>query len=136
MTDRVFVDSNVWIYLFIRQDDRKRRAAEGFITDNAGNKRFVVSYQVINEVCAVLKKKGYAESEIRRVAEDMMGSCAICDYSGDIVLLASQLREEHAFSFWDSQIIACALASGCGLLVSEDMQNGRIIDGMAIKNIF
>jgi predicted nucleic acid-binding protein len=50
--------------------------------------------------------------------------------------VASQLREDLSFSFWDSQIIACALTSGCGILVSEDMQDGQIIDGMAIKNIF
>jgi predicted nucleic acid-binding protein len=110
MTDRVFVDSNVWIYLFIRQDARKRKVAEGFIVGNAENNRFVVSWQVINEARAILKKKDYAESEIRRVAQNMMGSCAICDYVGYIVLLASKLREEHSFSFWDSHVIACALA--------------------------
>jgi predicted nucleic acid-binding protein len=136
MTDSIFIDSNVWVYLFSQEDDRKSGSAETFIAANAESSRFVVSYQVINEVCAVLKKKGYTEPEIRRVAKDMMGICAIGDYSGDIILLASELREKHSFSFWDSQIIACALASGCSLLVSEDMQDGRKIGGMAVKNIF
>jgi predicted nucleic acid-binding protein len=61
MTDRVFVDGNAWIYLFIRQDDRKRKVAEGFIVGKAKNNRFVVSGQVMNEARAVLKKKGQAE---------------------------------------------------------------------------
>lgn len=36
---------------------------------------------------------------------------------------------------WDSQIVACALLSGCTVLESEDMQDGLVIDGiMTIPN--
>jgi predicted nucleic acid-binding protein len=30
---------------------------------------------------------------------------------------------------WDSVIVATALKAGCSILYSEDLQNGRIIDG-------
>jgi len=84
----------------------------------------------------VLKKKSYTELEIRRVAEDMMGLCAVCGNSGYLVLLASELREAHLFSFWDSLIVASAMVSGCNVLANEDMQDGRVISGLLIKNIF
>ena len=136
MINRVFLDSNVWIYLFAAEDDRKSRTAREYITENAKKHLFVLSYQVINEVCSVLIKKKYKEPEIRRVAGDMMGLCDICANSNDVVFFASELREEHAFSYWDSLIIASAIVSRCDLLVSEDMQDGRIIGGLLIKDIF
>ena len=54
----------------------------------------------------------------------MMGLCEVCGYSGEIIYHASELREKYSFSFWDSHIIASALASQCGVLASEDMQDG------------
>lgn len=44
-------------------------------------------------------------------------------------LLASELRDRHAFSFWDSLIIAAAFEAGCDEVWSEDLQHGRVVDG-------
>jgi predicted nucleic acid-binding protein len=136
MIDRMFVDSNIWIYLFTADDGGKSRIAGEYLIENAKDYLFVISYQVINEVCSVLKKKNYNEPEIRRVTYELMSLCAVCGNSGDLLTLASELRESHSFSFWDSLIIASAMASRCNLLVSEDMQDGRVVDGLLIKNIF
>jgi len=91
---------------------------------------------VINEICNVLKRNKYSEPEIRRIADDIIGLCEIFDYSVEAIILASNLRERYSFSFWDSQIIASALLSGCGVLASEDMQDGFIIENLKIINIF
>jgi len=96
----------------------------------------VISYQVINEVTRSLKKKGVSEPNIRSIIESLAKICVIQDFSKDIVLLASHIRENHSFSFWDSQIVASALTAQCTLLASEDMQYGFIIEGLLIKNIF
>ena len=139
MTDRVFVDSNIWVYLFTdNAGDRnfeKRGAALEFISQHRANSRFVISYQVVNEVCNVLKKKEYTEPELRRVADDMTGLCEVCGYSREIFFLASELRERHSFSYWDSQIVASALVSDCGVLASEDMRDGLVIGNMIISNV-
>ena len=50
MTDRVFVDSNIWCYLFFKDENEKYKIAEQFISDNADDSIFVITYQVINEV--------------------------------------------------------------------------------------
>ena len=50
-------------------------------------------------------------------------------------MLASQLRQTLALSFWDSLIVAAALDAGCTTLYSEDMQHGqRISDQLTIVN--
>jgi len=135
MMDRVFIDSNLWIYLFTDEDDAKNKKAIEYIVRSTESSRLVISYQVVNEVCHVLKKKKYTEPEIRSVADDMMGLCEVCGYSGEIIYLASELREKYSLSYWDSHIAASALASQCGILASEDMQDGLKIDNLNIKDV-
>ena len=81
-------------------------------------------------------KKKFSESDIRVLVMLLSRICIIQDYSKDIVLLASSLREKHSFSFWDSHIVASAITAKCTLLSSEDMHDGFAVDGMTIKNIF
>ena len=47
-----------------------------------------------------------------------------------------EILERCKTSFWDAMIIAAARAQGCDVLYSEDLQDGRIIDGMRIVNPF
>ena len=45
-----------------------------------------------------------------------------------VLLDASRLRKRHSFSYWDSLIVSSALAGGCKVLYSEDMQHKLVID--------
>ena len=55
----------------------------------------------------------------------------------ETVLSALRLGERLGYSHYDSQIIAAALAAGCTVLYSEDMQHGQLIDGtLTIVNPF
>jgi predicted nucleic acid-binding protein len=136
MTDKIFIDSNIWIYLFSDDKNRKAQAVENFIADNTVNTVFVTSSQVVNEVCNVLKRHGLAEERIRIVIESITSICLMQDVSKEICLLASVLRESYSFSFWDSIIVAVAKTAGCNLLISEDMHDGLAIDRLKIQNIF
>ena len=43
-------------------------------------------------------------------------------------LHAVQLTRRYGYSYYDSLIEASALEAQCSILVSEDMQNGMLID--------
>jgi len=49
---------------------------------------------------------------------------------------ALDLHARYQFSFYDSLIIAAALAAGCTRLYSEDLQHGQRIEGLTIENPF
>jgi len=138
MIEKIFVDSNVWVYLFTSSDESKNASARSFIAENSSNDNImIISYQVLNEVAAVLKnKKKFSEEKIRYVIETMMDLCVIQEFTKSILLKASVLRDEHTFSYWDSLIVASALEARCHRLSSEDMQHGRDIYGLIIHNIF
>ena len=136
MTDKVFIDSNVWVYLFSDGENHKAKVVEKFLDDNMVKSVFVTSFQVVNEVCNVLRRHRLAEEKIRIVIESITNLCLIQDMSKEVCLLASMLRERYSFSFWDSLIVAAAKTAGCNFLISEDMQNGLAVDKLRIKNIF
>jgi len=138
MKDKIFVDSNMWVYLFTSDDVSKNELARNFITENTvkGN-IFVISYQVINEVGAVLKrKKKFSEDKIQFVVDTMLDLCVVQDFSREIIIKASALRDKMLVSYWDSIIIATAIESGCQSLTSEDLQNGQEMQGVTVVNIF
>lgn len=43
---------------------------------------------------------------------------------------------EHGLSFWDAMLWATARRIGVRLLISEDFQDGRIVEGVRIANPF
>ena len=54
---------------------------------------------------------------------------------GDI-RAAIDLPRLHGFSFWAALIFQAAKQAGCSVLLSEDMQDAREIDGLQIVNPF
>ena len=80
MKDSIFIDSNVWIYLFSTDDDNKRSIADKFIKTNGNKNMFVISYQVINEVTNVLIRKKFSESNIRNLVFLLTKICIVQDY--------------------------------------------------------
>jgi predicted nucleic acid-binding protein len=136
MTDRVFIDSNVWIYAFKGDDPKRSEIALNYILTATDRLKPVISSQVINETCNVLKKAGKPEHELREIIKLMFSSCEFSEFTAETANIASQLRETMSVSFWDSHIIAAAVASNCAELITEDMQTGAIIQGLRIVNIF
>lgn len=50
--------------------------------------------------------------------------------------LAVDILARAKFSWWDCLIVAAAISAGCDTLLTEDMQHGRVIDGLRIENPF
>ena len=54
----------------------------------------------------------------------------------DFTCYTKRLGERSKISFWDALIIVAALRSGAGALLTEDLQDGRKIGEMTIRNPF
>ena len=136
MTDRIFIDSNIWLYLFLKDSDEKYRISEKYFLENFDNSILFITFQVINEVSNILIKKHFSENIVKENIERMYRICTIQDISKEIVFDASELRETYSVSFWDSIIISSAIKSNCNILASEDLQDGLKIKNTVIKNIY
>ena len=67
MTDKIFVDTNVWVYLYLHDDDEKYRIAEEYLSKSNPDVVFIITWQIINEVANTLLRYKYTESEIRKL---------------------------------------------------------------------
>src|SRR6266498_5493388 len=92
-----FLDSNTWLYAFIEsQDQMKSDRAKRLVHDNV----FIISAQVINEVCInLIKKANFDEAGIRRLVVSFYLEHYVVENTKEILLKASELRSRYQFSF-------------------------------------
>jgi predicted nucleic acid-binding protein len=130
-----FIDTNVWLYAFIESDDPAKSAVARTLVQTTTPS---ISIQVVNEVCAnLLKRASATEQEIRDLLHAFFEKYRLIPLAETVLLDASRLRDRFSLSYWDSLIVAAALASGASVLYSEDMQDGLEIRGdLRIVNPF
>lgn len=136
-----FIDTNVWLYrLFddqrIEVGERQRKLKIATSITNQAN--LMISTQVINEISAnLIKKANFDETQIKGVIQSLYNRCQVVEFNLNILQSASDLRMSYSLSFWDSLIVASALAGGAEILYSEDMQDGlRVSEQLNIVNPF
>jgi len=136
MSDRVFVDTNVFVYADDRSARTKRVRARTVLSELIRAKRAVVSTQVMQEYFAAAIKKLGLSPERARIRVERLGRLDVVLIRPELILGAIDLCRLHALSFWDALVVRSASAAGCGRLLSEDMQDGQTIDGVRIENPF
>lgn len=134
MSDRIFADTNIWIYAHLQkaEDPRCRKAAEWV-------KRLplVISNQVVHEYYSVMLKNKADDAFIQGNIKTMLWHCDVFCLNLETLVAAFDLRDRYRFSWWDSLIVASALGTECGMLYTEDLQHGQIIEGrLSIVNPF
>lgn len=136
MTARCFVDSNVLVYADDRRAGPKRERARELIREVVGTKTGVLSLQVLQEYFAVATRKlGISAASARRRV-DLYSRLDVVILGVNDLLGAIDLHRLHGFSIWDSLVIRAALNGGCRILYSEDLQEGRRVDGLQVVNPF
>jgi predicted nucleic acid-binding protein len=126
-----FFDSNILIYAF-STDARRERALAAI---GGGG---VISVQVLNEFTNVLRKKQKQEWAVIEAALHTLRFRfpEIMPLTADTHAAALGFAREHGLAFYDALIVAAATEAGCDTLYSEDMQHGRAIAGLTIRNPF
>jgi predicted nucleic acid-binding protein len=133
MKDKVFIDSNIFLYAFTTKDINKQKISAEIICKN-----YTISTQVINEVSSnMIKKLNFSNKDVNDFVLNCYEQYYIVNFSKEIFIKASTIRIDYNISYYDSLIIATALENNCTILYSEDMQHNQIIeDILTIKNPF
>ncbi len=128
-----FLDTNILIYAVAQGDPHAGRAAELLRAGGA------ISVQVLNEFADVARRKlGWSWPEI---ADAVAAIRVLCPDPHPIGVVTHEaalaIAARDGFAFYDCLLIASALEIGCDTLLSEDMQDGRVIAGsLTIRNPF
>lgn len=131
MAERFF-DTNVLLYL-LSADPLKADRAEAELAEKG-----VLSVQVLNEFAAVATRKlGLSLAEVREVLATVRTVCEVTSITEATHDRGLDIAERYGFSIYDAIIVSAALLAGCTTLLSEDMQDGQVIDGrLTIRNPF
>jgi predicted nucleic acid-binding protein len=126
-----FFDTNVLLYL-LSKDMAKADRAEVLLASGG-----VVSVQVLNEFASVASRKlAMTIPEIREILSTIRAMCMVKPLDIETHELGLDMAERYGFSIYDALIVAAAMRGGCSILYTEYLQQGQIIDQLAIQNPF
>jgi predicted nucleic acid-binding protein len=131
-----FVDTNVLLYAQDRRDDRRRGIAQAVLDGLWASGTGVLSTQVLQEFYNAGTRELKLEPALVRRVVAFYIAWPVVETTVQMIVSASVLDERYSFSFGDAMVVEAALLSGATTLLSEDLQHGRRISGLTIRNPF
>ena len=136
MPARSFFDTNVLIYADDKAAPAKQRRALELVAEHRRARTGVVSLQVLQEYFVTVTKKLRLDAAIARRKVELLAEFDVAAPELADILAAIDLHRLHSFSFWDALVVRTAKQAGCTVLLTEDMQGMRDINGLRIMNPF
>lgn len=139
MKDKYFLDTNVLVYTFDSSNKTKQEKSQTLIGNALNGQYGIISFQVVQEFMNVATQKFAVPLTLpdckAYLDHVLMPLCEVLP-SQALYKHALEIKEDYKFSFYDSLIIAAAIAGDCNLLYTEDLQSNQKIHGTTIKNPF
>ncbi len=136
MSVRSFFDTNILVYADDKAAPAKQDKALELVAAHRRARTGVVSLQILQEYFVTITRKLQVEAAVARRKVELLAEFDVAAPDVSDVLAAIDLHRLHRISFWDGLVLRSAKQSGCSVLLSEDMQDRREIDGVRIVNPF
>jgi predicted nucleic acid-binding protein len=136
MKDRIFVDTNILVYAHDLSAGDRHAKAFAIIESLWEAQTGVISTQVLQEFYVTVTRKIKNPLKLAEAREIIRNYLAWLVQVNDpeTTIRASEIEEKNCISFWDALIVAAALRLQAKKIISEDLHNGQIIEGILIEN--
>jgi len=128
MIERVFIDSNIFVYAYTGDDEQKHLIARNLLRNNVLKNEIVLSVQILNEFYSVMARYKYPHNEIKSCFNEIIEQVKVMPLELETIKRCFFIREIYSYSWWDSLVLASALENDCSILYSEDLQCNQIIE--------
>jgi predicted nucleic acid-binding protein len=139
MSDRFFLDTNIFVYSFDRSAVVKSRKAAQLIRKALTTQKGIISYQVVQEFFNVALRKfsqpmkaADAGQYLGTVFRPLLGVHS----SQALYAEALHLQAKSGLSWYDSLIVSAAIQAQCDFLFTEDLQHGQRFGTLQVANPF
>lgn len=139
MSDRFFLDTNIFVYSFDRSSPAKAHKATELIREALTTQKGMVSYQVVQEFFNVALRKFSqpmqpvdAEQYMNAVFRPLLTVHSSQALYGE----ALHLQAKGGLSWYDSLIVSSAIEGQCRVLFTEDLQHGQRFGKLLVRNPF
>lgn len=133
---RSFIDTHVLVYADDQDSGAKRERALLLLDENIRAGTCVFSTQVLQEFFVIATKKLGIPATTARQRVELLSTQDVVPIDTELILAAIDLHRLHSFSFWDALILRAAKIGGCTRVLTEDLQDGQVIDGVRVENPF
>lgn len=133
-----FVDTNVLVYAYDRDEPAKRDVAIELLEELGESDDIVLSTQVLQEFFVTVTRKLARPLAPAEALEALRAWAELPTVQVDsaLVLAAAETSRIASVSFWDALILEAAICHGCERLLSEDLQHGFELRGVRVHNPF
>ena len=139
MSDRFFIDTNVFAYSFDNDSKRKQKISNDIIFRSLSSNDGIISYQVVQEFLNISTRKFKvpikAQDSKKYLDKILFPLCEIFP-TKDLFKIGLDIQSTTNYSFYDSMIIASAIIGKCKKLLTEDLNNGHKLGGVTIVDPF
>jgi predicted nucleic acid-binding protein len=130
-------DTNVLVYATGPAKDVKSRRARDIVARGMRAGTSVLLLQALAEFSHVtIRKMGMPVGAVRSIVEAWAAVLPVHAAEEDDLLFALAAVEGHRLVFWDAMLWGAARRVGVRYLVTEDLQDGRVLDGVRFINPF
>lgn len=139
MSDKYFLDTNIFVYSFDHNEPSKQNVARQLIRSALTQQHGCISFQVIQEFLNVATRrfiKPLALQDCKIYLNDVLAPLCEIFPCIEFYSQALQIADRWQYSFYDSLIITAAIQANCTILYSEDLQHGHVINNLTITNPF
>jgi len=133
-----FLDSNILLYTISPSEPAKQKIAISIVSSALKDSNAVISAQVVQECLNVGtgKLERAVPGSVRTwLSAYLMPLCTVFP-SENLYLRAIDVKSRYGISFYDACIVAAALQAQVKTLLTEDLQDGQVIEDLTIKNPF
>lgn len=131
-----FLDTNILVYAVEDESSDKHRRAKELVEEHLVNGDGFISVQVLREFYSVCRRLKVPLSDVdaANLVREFSLFRVLPEDTRLVALVTERVRD--GFSFRDALIVESALRGGADQLLTEDMQDGRVVEGMRITNPF
>ena len=139
MSDRFFLDTNVFVYSFDQSAPIKAQKAARLIREALTTQKGIVSYQVVQEFFNVALRR-FSQPMHAADAEQYLSTVfrplLVVHSSQALYAEALHLHAQSGLSWYDALIVSAAIQARCDLLFTEDLQHGQRFGTLQVRNPF
>jgi predicted nucleic acid-binding protein len=139
MSDRFFLDTNIFVYCFDGSAPGKAQRARELIREAVATRKGIISFQVVQEFFNVALRRfsppmnvAEAEQYLATVFRPLLAIHSTQSLYAEALRLAARFQ----LAWYDSLIVAAAMEAQCNVLYSEDLQNGQWFGDARVQNPF
>jgi|SRR5208282_6274955 len=139
MSDRFFIDTNIFIYSFDQSAPAKSRKAVQLIRDALTTQKGIVSFHVVQEFFNVALRRFSQPMQAADAAQYLNAvfrPLLAVHSSPALYAEALFLHAQSGISWFDSLIVSAAIQARCEILFSEDLQHGQRFGSLQVRNPF